>query len=172
VPGCLAPPGIMNGIDIDEWDPANDRLLPPELRYDRASAVEGKAAAKAALQQHCGLALDPEAALVAFIGRLTDQKGVDVLLSAVPSLLGGAAGGAGKPQLVMLGTGEAWMERALMGLSVSHPGRGAGIVVRPHLRPTLSHLPRARASRLRDDRRGAAGHAPQCAGDLAQLPVL
>jgi granule-bound starch synthase len=137
--------GVMNGLDVVEWDPATDAHLPAALRYDAATFAAGKAAAKAALQAELGLAVDPAAPLVAFVGRLTAQKGVDVLLSAAPAVMppprpprgapgssdgGGAADDAGAPgalQLVLLGTGEAWMEAAAGGLAAAFPGRAAGV---------------------------------------------
>lgn len=58
-------------------------------------------------QSQLGLCRDANATLFAFVGRLTQQKGVDVLLAAAPALLstGGRVDGAGSRQLVMLGTG-------------------------------------------------------------------
>jgi granule-bound starch synthase len=137
--------GVMNGLDVAEWDPATDAHLPAALRYDAASFAAGKAAAKAALQRELRLAVDPAAPLVVFVGRLTAQKGVDVLLSAASAVMppprpprgapgssdgGGADDDAGAPgalQLVLLGTGEAWMEAAAGGLAAAFPGRAAGV---------------------------------------------
>ncbi|GAB4814966.1 hypothetical protein N2152v2_002012 [Parachlorella kessleri] len=83
--------GIMNGIDIVEWDPATDPRLPEEARYDASTVAAGKARAKALLQRRLGLDVDPSAPLVGFVGRLTEQKGVDVLLGAAPALLAAPA---------------------------------------------------------------------------------
>ena len=77
----------MNGICTREWDPATDPRLPLPARYSAATALRGKARAKALLQERLGLRLDPSAPLVGFVGRLTEQKGVDVLLGAAPALL-------------------------------------------------------------------------------------
>ncbi|GLC73535.1 hypothetical protein PLESTF_001388400 [Pleodorina starrii] len=89
---------IMNGLD-DEclWNPAVDPLLPEELRFDAATAAAGKARAKAALQTALGLEADPDVPLFGFVGRLEAQKGADVVLAALPQLLGPpeAAGGYG-----------------------------------------------------------------------------
>lgn len=82
--------GIMNGIDTQEWDPANDPLLPEEGRYAIKNMVAGKAVMKKKLQRRLGLREDPDAALVVFVGRLTEQKGLDVLLGAIPTVLAGA----------------------------------------------------------------------------------
>ena len=79
--------GIMNGIDTCEWDPARDPLLPEQWRYGPASAPACKAAIKCLLQRQLGLEENPAAPLVGFVGRLTEQKGLDVLLGAAPALL-------------------------------------------------------------------------------------
>lgn len=79
--------GITNGINVNEWNPATDPYLPAAVRYSQATAATGKAAAKALFQQKQGLKVDPSTPLVAMIGRLTLQKGTDVLLAALPALL-------------------------------------------------------------------------------------
>lgn len=77
----------MNGIDTEEWDPETDPHLPEAARFSAGTAPQGKAAAKALLQQRLGLEVRPDVALVGLIGRLTDQKGVDIVLSAIPALM-------------------------------------------------------------------------------------
>ena len=89
--------GIVNGVDVKEWDPATDARLAPASRFDAACVATGKAAAKAAFQRAHGLDVDPDATLVVYVGRLTDQKGVDVLLAAAPALVGSAHVGAAPP---------------------------------------------------------------------------
>src|SRR4029079_13618272 len=76
--------GILNGIDIEEWNPAIDAQLP--ARYD-ADDLSGKATCKAALQAEAGLPVRPDVPLLALIGRLIPQKGVDVLANALERLL-------------------------------------------------------------------------------------
>jgi glycosyltransferase involved in cell wall biosynthesis len=80
--------GIINGLDTSAWDPATDPLLTPRMRFLPATARQGKAAAKAWLQGHCGLPNAPHTPVVAFLGRLTHQKGVDLLLKAVIRAVG------------------------------------------------------------------------------------
>ena len=129
--------GILNGIDTGVWDPATDVFLPPAMRFTVQSSLAGKAAAKSELQRRLGLPQSSSAPLVGFVGRLDMQKGVDVVFSAAPQLLGPPCGSMphqarARPhepamQLVMLGAGEGWMERGLEGLERSYPGRAAGI---------------------------------------------
>ena len=88
----------MNGIDVEEWNPETDRHLPVTARYTAATVVTGKAAAKAHFQQCYGLQADPAIPLVGMVGRLTAQKGTDVVLAALPGLLGYAALGTAEAQ--------------------------------------------------------------------------
>ncbi len=111
--------GILNGIDTEVWNPAADPLI--ARRYD-ATGLEGKAACKAALQQMAGLVLDPGAPLLLALSRLTSQKGLDLLLQALPGWL--ALGG----QLVVQGTGDAALEQALRDAVQAHPGRVAAFI--------------------------------------------
>ncbi len=96
--------GIRNGLDLDAWDPASDPALPVAFSADDPS---GKADCKAALQAELGLAVDAARPLVAFVGRLDHQKGVDLLLEAWPWLQRQGA------QLVVLGSGDPQLEARL-----------------------------------------------------------
>ncbi len=106
--------GILNGIDTDVWDPARDPAL--VARYD-AGELAGKAAVKTQLQRAFGL--EPAAAtpILGLVSRLTPQKGVDLLLGALPELLRLGA------QLVVQGSGDAPLEAALRAAAAAHPGR-------------------------------------------------
>ena len=108
--------GILNGIDTEVWNPATDAELP--VRYD-SRALDGKRGCKFALQQALGLDVDPEAPLLCIVSRLTNQKGMDLVLGALPSLL--QAGG----QLALQGSGEPALEQALTAAAAAHPGRVA-----------------------------------------------
>ena len=103
--------GILNGIDVEVWNPATDPLI--ARRYDRAR-LDAKRGNKTALQARMGLPDAPARPLFGFVGRLTDQKGADLIAAIAPRL---AALGA---QLAVLGTGEAGHERALTGAAASH----------------------------------------------------
>jgi len=114
--------GIVNGMDVEEWDPATDKLL--TVKYDKTNVMAGKAAAKEQLQAECGLPVDPSAPLFAFIGRLEEQKGVDILLGALPKFLAANK----KAQVVVLGTGKASMEKQVAMLDKQFAGQYKGVV--------------------------------------------
>lgn len=79
--------GIMNGIDTGNWDPETDELLPSDSRYNAYTVFRGKNSMKRRLQARLGLVVDDSAVLFVFIGRLTEQKGVDALLRAATRVL-------------------------------------------------------------------------------------
>lgn len=114
--------GIVNGMDVEEWDPRADKYL--TIKFDKNTVFEGKAAAKEALQADVGLPVDPSAPLFCFIGRLEEQKGVDILLEAVPSILAQAP----NAQVVILGTGKAKFEKQLAAVDKAFKGRARGVV--------------------------------------------
>ncbi|KAG9439234.1 hypothetical protein H6P81_019399 [Aristolochia fimbriata] len=72
--------GILNGIDPDMWDPFNDKFIP--VSYSSENVVEGKKAAKEALQQRLGLRRY-DYPLVGIITRLTAQKGIHLIKHAI-----------------------------------------------------------------------------------------
>ncbi|XP_058094837.1 starch synthase 3, chloroplastic/amyloplastic [Magnolia sinica] len=72
--------GILNGIDPDIWDPYNDKFIP--ISYTSENVVEGKRAAKLALQQRLGLKTS-DRPLVGIISRLTAQKGIHLIKHAI-----------------------------------------------------------------------------------------
>ncbi|MCL5775440.1 glycogen synthase GlgA [Limibaculum sp. FT325] len=111
--------GILNGIDTRAWDPATDPALP--VPYS-ARAPGGKAVARRALEARLGLPHDAGAPILAVISRLTAQKGLDLLIEALPLLL--ARGG----RLCVLGTGEAALEAAFRDAAEAHPG-AVGVVI-------------------------------------------
>jgi starch synthase len=104
--------GILNGVDDTVWNPAIDPLLPHV--FD-ASALAGKRADKAALQKEAGLAIAPDALLFCIVSRLTEQKGLHLVLDALPRIL--ARGG----QIMVLGSGDAAFEASLKAAAAAHP---------------------------------------------------
>lgn len=90
--------GILNGVDYAVWNPATDANLP--ARFDAEDATS-KARCKGALQKELGLPLSPEAPLLVSVGRLVEQKGIDLLLGAMPKLLRST-----DVQIVIIGDGD------------------------------------------------------------------
>jgi starch synthase len=106
--------GILNGIDEAVWSPAQDAAI--AHRYD-AERLAGKRACREALQAELGLDADPGALLLTVISRLTAQKGMDLLLAAMPELITAGV------QFAIQGTGEPALEAALRMAMQAHPGR-------------------------------------------------
>jgi starch synthase len=109
--------GILNGIDYREWDPAAD----PDIahNYD-ATHFDRKQPNKIALQREFGLPEDENALLFGYIGRLVEQKGVDLILAILPRLLSQP-----RVQLILQGTGNASLQRAIQHAQAKHPDRFA-----------------------------------------------
>jgi starch synthase len=111
--------GILNGIDTDTWNPATDAYI--EQRYD-AGSLDAKVVNKRALQQGLGLEERDDLPLLGFVGRLTQQKGLELMLPVLEQILDLPA------QLVFLGTGEAAYEQGLQNLAQAHPA-AIGVVL-------------------------------------------
>ncbi len=147
--------GILNGIDPAEWDPQTDRRI---ARRFGAATLEHKAENKRALQRALGLEPRDDAALLGVVSRLTEQKGIDLVVAAASRLLAprtAAAPDAGLPaagpplapaagppalpavQLAVLGEGEREIERSLAALAAAQPGR---VAVRIGFDEDLAHL--------------------------------
>ena len=112
--------GILNGVDGSIWNPVSDTSIAAPYS---ASALDGKALCKAALQQELGLRVDARAPLFAVVSRLSSQKGLDLLLDALPALLDCPAENC--PQLAVQGNGEPALEAEFEAASAMHPGRVA-----------------------------------------------
>lgn len=104
--------GILNGIDRNRWDPQQDPHLTAPFGVDDLS---GKRVAKAALQRELGFEESPGTPLIGHIGRMVEQKGVDLLVGNLDRLL------ARKVQVVILGSGHQRWERQLEKLAARHP---------------------------------------------------
>jgi starch synthase len=108
--------GILNGIDTEIWNPAQDPYLPAHYT---ASALSGKQAIKQALQAELGLRQQADTPLLGVVSRLTYQKGLDMLIEIADALLGSGC------QLAVLGSGEASMQRQYLSLMQRYPGQVA-----------------------------------------------
>lgn len=79
--------GVINGIDYEEWDPSRDEILP--AHYSR-NDLSGKAICKRELIRSLFKSDDPKAErmpLIGMVGRLSEQKGLDLVIQAIPELL-------------------------------------------------------------------------------------
>jgi starch synthase len=119
--------GILNGVDYEEWNTSHNIRLP--FPYS-AEDLAGKAKTKAALQRELGLRERPDVPLFGSIGRLVEQKGVNIMLGALEEMV------AQDFQFILLGTGSAFFEQAFRELAERHPGK---IAVRIGFEESLSH---------------------------------
>lgn len=108
--------GILNGLDTELWNPATDTHL--KAPYD-ADCLERKLLNKEALAARFGLGDHP---LLGVVSRLVEQKGIDLVLAAVPELL------LQGWNLAFLGAGEATQEQAVRRAMADHPGRVGGFI--------------------------------------------
>ena len=104
--------GILNGVDYSVWNPAVDTSIASRYTPTR---LTGKIRCKTALQARFQIAQKHDALLFGVVSRLTEQKGLDLLLAAVPEIV--SRGG----QLVVLGTGDAALEQGLSRVAHAHP---------------------------------------------------
>ena len=104
--------GILNGVDESVWDPARDPAISDP--FD-AHNTEGKRRCKAWLRQELGLAVQNDAPLFGIVSRITEQKGLHLVLNVLDELL--AQGG----QLVMMGEGDPEMEAAFRQRALASP---------------------------------------------------
>lgn len=119
--------GILNGIDTGHWNPSTDTNL--NANYDANYFVPHRATNKKQLQERLGLRVDPDIALVSFVGRLTDQKGIDMIIEAIDWLMKDTGNGVtGHVQLIMMGHGDAHHAEGLKGAEQKHPGLVCGYV--------------------------------------------
>lgn len=109
--------GILNGVDVERWDPTTSANI--SQRYDRDS-LEKRVANKLALQAELGLPQNADVPVVGAVMRLVDQKGPDILASAMRHLLLHA-----DLQFVLLGTGEHQYETDFWWLGHDFPDKAA-----------------------------------------------
>ncbi len=105
--------GITNGIDVDAWNPESDSYLPAQYT---AADLSGKRACKRALQRELELP-NRDVPLLAVIGRLTFQKGFDLLIDVLPELM------SLDMQTVVLGTGDHHLEQQFIAAKSRYPDR-------------------------------------------------
>ncbi|CAK7327975.1 unnamed protein product [Dovyalis caffra] len=116
--------GIVNGIDTKEWNPLLDVHLTSDgyANYSLETLHAGKPQCKAALQKELRLPVRPDVPVICFIGRLDQQKGVDLIAEAIPWMVGQDM------QLIMLGTGRQDLEQMLRQFEDQHNDKIRGWV--------------------------------------------
>ncbi|QOZ24366.1 glycogen synthase GlgA [Bradyrhizobium sp. CCBAU 51753] len=153
--------GILNGIDVDVWDPATDRNI---AAHFSAELPGGRAQNKAALQLRFGLDQAPDAMLLGVISRLSWQKGLDLLLETIPTLLGEGI------QLALLGSGDRDLQDRFAALAQANPGR-IGVVI--GYDEALAHLIQAGSDALAvPSRFEPCGLTQLCALRYGAVPVV
>lgn len=106
--------GIVNGLDMDTWNPATDSGIAKP--FD-AAHLSGKRACKQALQREMGLPVE-DVPLVGVVSRLDFQKGVELLVQGIWDIVNFS-----DAQVVVLGSGDAGLEAALRHAASVHPER-------------------------------------------------
>ena len=107
--------GIVNGIDIDNFNPSTDENI--YYKYGIRNYLKGKKENKQSLQYQLGLNQDPDTLLIGMVSRLTFQKGADIFLGAVQDIL------RHNVQIAVLGTGESKHEYSFKMLEQENKGR-------------------------------------------------
>ncbi len=106
--------GIINGIDMSVWNPETDHQIPQTYT---AKTIKNKVNNKTALQERLGLPVNPELPLFGLIGRLVDQKGIDLVLSCLPEMT------TMPLQLALLGSGDKSIQVRLQDFARLYPDR-------------------------------------------------
>ena len=106
--------GIRNGVDDDEWNPGGDAHLPAVYGI---GDLTGKTDCKAAARAEFGLEPDTTAPVIAYLCRLTEQKMADVMIDALPDLVGRGV------QTIVMGHGSRSIETALHAAASRFAGR-------------------------------------------------
>ncbi|MFT3964808.1 MAG: glycogen synthase GlgA [Sphingobium sp.] len=105
--------GIVNGIDVDEWNPATDPALDTPFTAD---SLAGRARNRVAVEQGFGLDSD-DSLLVTIVSRLTWQKGMDILAGRIDAIADMGI------RLAILGSGDAGLEGQFLAAASRHRGR-------------------------------------------------
>lgn len=159
--------GIMNGID-DAWDPESDVHI--ARNYSQESFLDQRVRCKVALQEELGLISDPSAALLGFVGRLTWQKGVDLVVAAGAWLMDSSWNGvANNIQMILMGRGDQNLCDDIRRLERRFPGRVCGYV---GFDPVVEHRMMAGCDMmLMPSRYEPCGLPQMCAQRYGSIPV-
>ncbi|MGJ8620460.1 MAG: glycogen synthase GlgA [Methylophilaceae bacterium] len=106
--------GILNGIDIEDWNPKTDQYL---NKHYSTSNMTGKKTIKSDLQKTFGLNIDANAPLLGIVSRFAYQKGLDLLPQTIPALIAEGC------QIAILGSGEKSLEDSFAILQKTYPNQ-------------------------------------------------
>ena len=120
--------GILNGIDLEVWNPETDEVLPQTYTI---RTLKSKIANRREVEKRFGLKEDTQGPLFCVVSRLTTQKGLDMLLDCLPALVARGA------KLAVLGSGDHEIERAYIAAANRYPG-SIGVII--GYDEDLSHL--------------------------------
>lgn len=104
--------GVLNGIDVDEWNPATDPLVPSPFDAD---TLKDKVKNKRVLVREAGFKFSAKTPVIGAVSRLVGQKGFQLLIPILDRLLAAGA------QVALLGSGEPELEEALQTIAARHP---------------------------------------------------
>src|SRR3972149_10732112 len=108
--------GITNGLDYEDYDPETDPLVPKPYNFH---TIDRRAVNKRALQKECGLPEGEQHFVIGMSSRLTEQKGLDILLEALPSFLSEL-----DAQFIVVGGGDEKYVGGLRALQKRFPKQG------------------------------------------------
>lgn len=106
--------GIVNGIDPKEWNPESDAFI---KRNYSLKDIKGKKECKLQLLKECSIRADAEMPLIGMVGRLSSQKGLDLILESIDEILSAGA------NFIILGRGDEMFHRRLSSAAEKHKGR-------------------------------------------------
>lgn len=107
--------GILNGIDMNYYNPDNDRYIPQTYNVE---TLEKRVANKVALQEEVGFEVNKNAFLIGMVSRLVEQKGLDLMLQILDRFMAYT-----NSQFILLGTGDRFYETQMWQIATRYPGR-------------------------------------------------
>ena len=107
--------GILNGMDMNFYNPANDRYIAQTYNVD---TLEKRVANKVALQEEVGFEVNKNTFLVGMVSRLVEQKGLDLMLQVLDRFMAYT-----DSQFIVLGTGDRFYETQMWQIATRYPGR-------------------------------------------------
>jgi len=161
--------GILNGVDTSVWDPSTDPHIPGCFYADvpgnfEADVLKNRATNKAALRHRLGLKPAPDAFLVGVIGRMSRQKGLDLLLESLPAILSDGM------QLAVMGNGDRGLQSRYLAAAQANPERVSVTIGHDE---SLGHLIQAGADALVvPSRFEPCGLAQLCALRYGTVPIV